>query len=119
MAHSRNSISGQSGAAWSPILSDRQAPRPTRQSARGIPDVREAARCRNLRGEPIGANLCGADLRDANLCTADLRGALLYGADLRGASLNYALPLLTEARCWTGKADYRGLAYLYERKKDC
>ena len=39
-----------------------------------------------------GANLCGANLRDAylrdaNLCGADLRGANLFGADLCGANL--------------------------------
>ncbi|WP_440591075.1 pentapeptide repeat-containing protein [Salmonella enterica] len=42
-----------------------------------------------------GAELCGADLRDANLCGADLRdanlrGADLFGADLRGANLRGA-----------------------------
>ena len=43
----------------------------------------------------LGANLRGADLRDANLIYADLRGAdlrdaNLHGADLRGADLRGA-----------------------------
>lgn len=42
-----------------------------------------------------GANLCGADLREAdlrgaNLCGANLRGANLGGANLRGADLREA-----------------------------
>ncbi|EBZ8431586.1 pentapeptide repeat-containing protein [Salmonella enterica subsp. enterica serovar Kottbus] len=37
-----------------------------------------------------GANLRGADLRDANLRGADLRDANLYGANLRGANLRGA-----------------------------
>ena len=55
----------------------------------------------NLRDANLcGANLCGANLRDAylygaNLCGADLRdanlrGAYLYGANLRGADLRDA-----------------------------
>ncbi|EKE9801559.1 pentapeptide repeat-containing protein [Salmonella enterica] len=35
----------------------------------------------------FGANLRGADLRDANLCDANLSGANLFGADLRDANL--------------------------------
>ena len=38
-----------------------------------------------------GADLCGADLRNANLSGADLYGADLYGADLRGANLYGAI----------------------------
>ena len=42
----------------------------------------------NLRGADLrDADLYGADLRDADLYGADLRGADLYGADLRGADL--------------------------------
>ena len=42
----------------------------------------------NLRGVDLrGAILCGADLKDADLYGADLRGANLCGADLRGANL--------------------------------
>ena len=37
-----------------------------------------------------GADLRGADLRDAILINADLRGAILINADLRGANLNDA-----------------------------
>ena len=45
-----------------------------------------------LKGEAdlYGADLRGADLREANLYGADLRGANLYGADLRGAYLRGA-----------------------------
>ena len=55
-------------------------------------DLRDA----NLRGADLcGANLRGADLRDADLYGADLRGAdlrdaYLSGADLRGANLRDA-----------------------------
>ncbi|ENY9945282.1 pentapeptide repeat-containing protein [Salmonella enterica subsp. enterica serovar Newport] len=42
-------------------------------------DLRDANLC--------GANLYGADLRDAYLCDADLRGADLRGANLCGANL--------------------------------
>ena len=42
----------------------------------------------NLRGANLyGANLRGANLRGANLYGANLRGADLYGANLRGADL--------------------------------
>ena len=63
--------------------------------------VLEAIRC--------GANLCGADLRDANLCgaglrDADLRGANLCGAGLRGADL-YGADLCGANLC---DADLRG-----------
>ena len=50
----------------------------------------------NLRGADLsganlrGANLSGADLRGANLSGADLRGANLSGANLRGANLRDA-----------------------------
>ncbi|EBI3073288.1 pentapeptide repeat-containing protein [Salmonella enterica] len=57
-------------------------------------DLRGANLCgANLRDADLcgadlrGANLCGANLRDADLCGADLRGADLCGADLRGANL--------------------------------
>jgi|SRR5579859_256293 len=50
-------------------------------------DLREA----NLYGANLrGADLYGADLREANLREADLRGADLYGADLREANLREA-----------------------------
>ena len=50
----------------------------------------------NLRGADLrdadlyGANLSGANLRDADLYGANLRGANLYGANLRGADLRDA-----------------------------
>ena len=45
----------------------------------------------NLRGADLReANLCGADLCEANLCGANLRGANLRGADLREANLRGA-----------------------------
>ena len=50
----------------------------------------------NLRGADLydadlrDANLCGADLRGADLYDANLRGAYLRGADLRGANLGDA-----------------------------
>ncbi|ECE7439403.1 pentapeptide repeat-containing protein [Salmonella enterica] len=52
-------------------------------------DLRGANLCgANLRGADLrGANLCGANLRGANLCGANLCGANLRGADLRGADL--------------------------------
>lgn len=41
-----------------------------------------------------GANLHGADLRDANLSGADLHGALLRGANLRDADLHGAIKII-------------------------
>ncbi|WP_149022651.1 pentapeptide repeat-containing protein, partial [Salmonella enterica] len=48
-----------------------------------ITSMRESGSRADLRG----ANLCGANLRDADLCGADLRGANLCGANLRDADL--------------------------------
>jgi uncharacterized protein YjbI with pentapeptide repeats len=51
------------------------------------------------RADLWGANLRGANLREANLWGANLRGANLWGADLRGADLR-------GANLW--EADLRG-----------
>ncbi|EKN7033777.1 pentapeptide repeat-containing protein [Salmonella enterica] len=61
-----------------------------------ITSIHESGSRANLRGAYLsGADLFGADLRDANLrgaylSDADLRGADLRGADLRGADLSDA-----------------------------
>jgi len=61
-------------------------------AVRGLADLWGA----NLRGADLrdanleGANLRGADLRDANLEGANLRGAILWGAILRDANLEGA-----------------------------
>ena len=57
-----------------------------------------------IRLEEHGANLWGADLREANLRGADLRGADLWGADLRGADLREANLLGADLR----EANLRG-----------
>jgi uncharacterized protein YjbI with pentapeptide repeats len=65
------------------------------QDLRNSPVVADGADWRGLRAPRLmitaklaGANLTGADLRDAEVTRSDLSGASLEGADLRGANLS-------------------------------
>jgi uncharacterized protein YjbI with pentapeptide repeats len=65
------------------------------QDLRNSPVIAEGADWRGLRAPRLvitaklaGANLSGADLRDAEVTRSDLSGAALDGADLRGANLS-------------------------------
>ena len=65
----------------------------------------------------VGANLGGADLRDANLRRANLTGADLGGADLRRANLtgaNLGGKKISALRVFSGLYEYQIWAYVLE-----
>jgi uncharacterized protein YjbI with pentapeptide repeats len=87
----------------------RDAARATREAGRIGSGPKGVARSR-IRP---GADLLGADLRDADLAGAELRGALLIAADLRGADLSRAELIGADFRdARVEGADLRDAVYL-------